>query len=63
MVYGQFTEAWALSPPALNRVKAGVVVSYNQLVFAPVLSQMIESFTEIADLIGFIVWVVNKCDR
>ena len=37
-------------------------ISYDQLVLAPILSQMIESFAEIADLVGFIVWVVHKCN-
>ena len=41
-------------------IEAVIVVSYDKLVFAPILSQMIDSFTEIIDLVGFIVWVVYK---
>ena len=50
-------------------VESSIVVTYDQLVFAPILSQMIESFAEVADLgfvsvsdLGFVVWVVLKCN-
>ena len=44
-----------------------IMISYDQLVLAPILSQMIESFAEIADLVGhsrkdrrnFWLWVVS----
>ena len=39
-----------------------IIVSYDQLVLAPILSQMIESFAEIADLVSFVVLVVHKCN-
>ena len=41
-------------------VETGVVVSYDQLVFTPILSQVIESFAEVVYLVDFIVWVVDK---
>ena len=33
------------------RVETGILISYDQLVLAPILSQMIDSFAEIADLV------------
>ena len=43
-------------------VEAGIIIFYDHLVFTPILSQMIESFTVIAYLVGFIVWVLYKCN-
>ena len=37
-------------------VEAGIIISYDQLVLARILSQMIESFAEIADLVGVVIW-------
>ena len=39
------------------RVQVGITV-YDHLVLIPILSQMIDSFAEITDLVGFIVWFV-----
>ena len=46
----------------LSGVEAGIIVSCDQLALTPILSQMIESFAEITDHVGFIVWVVYKCN-
>ena len=43
-------------------VQACIIVPYDQLVLGPILKQVFESFAEIADLVGFIVWVVYKCN-
>ena len=41
-------------------IKTSVVVSYDHLVFTPIFSQMIKSFADVAYLVAFIVWVVEK---
>ena len=41
-------------------VEAGIIISYDHLVFTPILSQMIESFTEVAYLVSFIIRVLDK---
>ena len=43
-------------------VETGIIISYDHLVFTSIFSQMIESFTEVAYLVGFIVWVIYKCN-
>ena len=41
-------------------VEAGIIICYDHMVFTPILSQMIESFAEVAYLVGFIIGVVDK---
>ena len=44
----------------LISVETFIIIPYDQLVLARILRQVTENFAEIANLVGFIIWVVHK---
>ena len=42
-------------------IQACIVIAYDQLVCAPTLNQIIDSFPKITDFVCLIIWIIYEC--